>query len=166
MVPVVTIEHGRTFAEFWISEDSIEEAFDATEIMTWPADEEAPETHEARDRYLDIADEILNHVGVLLREAIAAAFVKAANEVLDAKREARPTPPQPRLAFHQLFTVEGLPVFINPWQIVAMEDVPVANSGLGTHVTLANGSTYDFPIPYSRLYSIFLAAANGAEADT
>lgn len=73
-VPVVTMEHGRRYADRWREEPV--EAFMATEIMPWPDDQQAQlHVH-------DIEDEIEERMWPDVREAMAAAFVKAASDVL------------------------------------------------------------------------------------
>ena len=73
-LPVVTMEHGRRYADRWREEPA--EAFVATELMPWP------DEREAQLRFHDIEDEIEERIWPEVREAMAAAFVKAATDVL------------------------------------------------------------------------------------
>jgi len=133
IVPVVTIEHGRRFADALlegIAEPSTEarwEAVDATGVMSFPDDEEA------RDRYHEIAGEILTRAWARawLREPLAAAFVSAANEVLDAERDEAMPPRFVTLKEHGTDS----PLWINPQHVQAFY-----GQGSWTVIHLANGN--------------------------
>jgi len=73
-VPIVTMEHGRKYADRWREEP--QEAFVVTKLMPWPDEQEA-QLH-----FHDIEDEIEERMWPEVREAMAAAFVKAATDVL------------------------------------------------------------------------------------
>jgi hypothetical protein len=83
-VNVVTMEHGRDFAQRWYDSDGMMTACYNTGIMTWP--DGTLEDHAAQDHFHDLEDEILHEVFEATKQAIAEAFVKAANAVLDRER--------------------------------------------------------------------------------
>ena len=83
VVEQVTIEHGLTFAQGWYKGD-ISDACDSTKIMTWP--DGGMELMELHMRFHEITDEICANVFGLVKQQIAEAFVRAANEVLARER--------------------------------------------------------------------------------
>jgi hypothetical protein len=84
VVDVVTREHGEAFAKGWYDSDGMMTACYDTGIMTWP--DGTLEDHAAQDHFHDLEDEILRLVFEDTKQAIAEAFVKAANAVLDRER--------------------------------------------------------------------------------
>lgn len=83
-LPIVTSEHGDTFARAWYehSMDALTmiEAFGDTNLVTWP--EEA----DAKAEYQNIEDEICKRVFDAARHAISDAFVRVANDVFARER--------------------------------------------------------------------------------
>jgi hypothetical protein len=86
-VTIVTPEHGQAFAQGWYDSDGMMTACYDTGIMTWP--DGTLEDHAALDHFHDLEDEILHEVFESTKQAIAEAFVKAANAVLDRERGRR-----------------------------------------------------------------------------
>lgn len=84
IVDVVTREHGEAFAKGWYECDGMMTACYDTGIVTWP--DGTLEDHAAQDHFHDLEDEILYEVFEATKQAIAEAFVKAANAVLDRER--------------------------------------------------------------------------------
>lgn len=60
-----------------------------------------------------------------------------------------------RLDFHQLFNLDGRPVWINPWQVQAIREVTV-DGRPGSRVTFADGSEDQFPVPVGVLVTALL----------
>ena len=81
-VPAVTREHAENFAEGWFR-DAWVDAIDDADLMTWPSDDDGGE---AQMRYHAIQKEICERVFAELKEAIIAAFLITATEVLDRER--------------------------------------------------------------------------------
>jgi hypothetical protein len=82
--PIVTLEHGDTFALAWY-EHSLDaltmiEAFGDTNLMDWPDEENA------KAEYQNIEDEICRRVFDSVRAAISEAFVRIATDVLARER--------------------------------------------------------------------------------
>lgn len=99
-VNVVTMEHGRDFAEGWF-ERNIEEACASTGVLTWPE-----EDRHQQASYNDLEDDICERVFDALKEQIAETFVRVANAAIDAERQrAEETLTPPRIE-----TVDGVTV--------------------------------------------------------
>ncbi len=81
--------HGAVFAKEMLDgslgTETPHEAFGETGIIAWP-DDFANETP-AKVRYKDIEDEILTRTFDATRDAVAAAFVKVAREVVERERK-------------------------------------------------------------------------------
>ncbi len=122
MVPVVTAEHGRRFAETYVREPV--DAWGASGIFIWPDDKAS------QLRVHELEDDIEERMQPEVQEAIAAAFVKAANEVLDAEREEATTPRFVKLKGHGT----DAPLWINPDHVQAFY-----GQGSWTVIHLANG---------------------------
>jgi len=86
MVKAVTPEQGEAFVKGYLDRafEGLEmiEAFGETGILTWPIDDAA-----GQHRYQAIEDEILERTFEAVRSALAEAFVRVANEVLDRERK-------------------------------------------------------------------------------
>src|SRR6266699_5736418 len=95
-VPIVTAEHGRRFAETYMREPI--EAWSDSGVFTWPDDKPS------QLRVHELEDEIEARMEPEVREFIAAAFVKAANEVLSAERD-----PQSKSAMFRFVELEKAP---------------------------------------------------------
>jgi hypothetical protein len=105
-VNVVTMEHGRKFAEEWFKV-SMAEACGETEIMTWPewdADQQAS--------FRNMEDDICGRVFVAIREHVAETFVRIANAAIEEER-VRPEEPldPPRIETVEVVTPEHGLVF-------------------------------------------------------
>jgi hypothetical protein len=81
-VPAVTREHAEKFAD-GLFEDAWVDAIDDADLMTWPGDEDGGA---AQMRYHAIQKEICERVFADMKEAIIAAFLITATEVLDRER--------------------------------------------------------------------------------
>jgi len=87
-VNVVTMEHGREFAEGWLRQ-SIDDACDDTGILTWPGDEEDDPSDDATERFHELTKDICQRVFDALKEQIAETFVRVANAVIEQERTRR-----------------------------------------------------------------------------
>lgn len=88
----VAIENGRAFADEWIrhflNSDGRSEAFGHSKVIEWPEpDYPFVKNPEGVARYQAISDEIVSRVTEELREQIAEAFVRIAEDVLTKERE-------------------------------------------------------------------------------
>lgn len=81
IVTLATIEQGRAFADSFIERarqsEVPDEAFSAAHVMTW-----SDANPEAQVRFHAVMDDILGRFWTGIREPVARAFVRAANEVL------------------------------------------------------------------------------------
>jgi hypothetical protein len=89
----VTRRHGELFAEEWLDAsnrcEAMIEAFAEVHLMEWPDDPNwsiAMGQNPRQARYMDIEDEILERTFSAVKGAVAAAFVKAAREILASER--------------------------------------------------------------------------------
>lgn len=81
-VRTVTREHGKAFADQWASLcHHAWDTFTEIGIVEWP-----PEDREAQRFYEDIADEILGRTFGAVKDVIAEAFTKAAQEIITRER--------------------------------------------------------------------------------
>jgi hypothetical protein len=87
-VNVVTMEHGRKFAEGWFRE-SIDDACDDTGVLTWPGDDEDDPSDDATERFHEVTNDICRRVYEATKDQIAEAFVRVANDVILRERQRR-----------------------------------------------------------------------------
>ncbi|HET8775358.1 MAG TPA: hypothetical protein VFP80_16280 [Thermoanaerobaculia bacterium] len=83
----VTRRHGATFARELLEGELPYEAFDATAIIAWPVGYLVE--HGAQDRYHDLSNEIVTRTLAAAQDAIAAAFVEIARDVIERERQKR-----------------------------------------------------------------------------
>jgi hypothetical protein len=107
-VNVVTMEHGRDFAELWFSGSNMTEACNKTEVLKWPNNEEL------HSDYLDLEDDICTRVFDAVKQQIAEAFVRIANAAIEEER-VRPEEPldPPRIETVGVVTVEHADTLID-----------------------------------------------------
>jgi hypothetical protein len=88
MVPRVTRQHGEKFAEECTKltdEDvTVSDVFGETEIIEWPDDDAA-----LQERFQELRREIVREAFAAVRPALAEAFVRVANEVIERERAPR-----------------------------------------------------------------------------
>jgi hypothetical protein len=84
-VNVVTMEHGREFAEGWFRE-SIDDACDDTGVLTWPGDDADDPSDDATERFHELTNDICRRVYDATKDQIAETFVRIANAVIDEER--------------------------------------------------------------------------------
>jgi hypothetical protein len=87
-VNVVTMEHGRAFAEGWFRV-SIDDSCDDTGILTWPGDDEDDPSDDETERFHDLTNDICQRVFDALKEQIAETFVRVANDLISRERQRR-----------------------------------------------------------------------------
>jgi len=92
-VEVVTLEHGRVFADRMYEESIGTEYFSVpfgeTNILIWPDDDnDGPETA-AEKHFTELTDEIRDRLHDETKELIAEAFVRVANDVISRERNRR-----------------------------------------------------------------------------
>ena len=88
----VTRAHAARFAATWAEQqpdrngDTMSPAFDAARVMTWPQDRSGRLDTPVQEKYLEIEEAILKRTAELVRDALAEAFLQAANEAFDRER--------------------------------------------------------------------------------
>jgi hypothetical protein len=84
-VNVVTMQHGRKFAEGWFQQ-SIDDSCDDTGVLTWPGDDKDDPSDDAAERFHELTNDICRHVYEATKDQIAEAFVRIANAVIEGER--------------------------------------------------------------------------------
>lgn len=83
----MTKKHGAAFAAAWEeashASGQMLEAFAEAGVITWP------ENDAARGWYMNLEDDILEGTFAAVRDAVAEAFVRVGNEVIERERERR-----------------------------------------------------------------------------
>ena len=107
-VNVVTMEHGRQFAEQWFSGVDIGDACDDTKILKWPGDDadDDPTDDETGSFHL-LTRNICRRLREAMGEQIAETFVRIANAAIEEER-VRPEEPldPPRIETVEVVTLE------------------------------------------------------------
>ncbi|HXA18475.1 MAG TPA: hypothetical protein VN380_15890 [Thermoanaerobaculia bacterium] len=107
-VNVVTMEHGKDFAELWFAGSNITEACSKTEVLKWPDNEEM------HADYLDLEDDICTRVFDAVKQQIAEAFVRIANAAIEEERTADDTElTPPRVQTVPIVTAEHAEMFVD-----------------------------------------------------
>ena len=105
-VNVVTMEHGRQFAEAWFDGDDINEACFKTKILTWSGEDEYGQASA-------VEDDIVRRFSEALKDQIIETFVRVANAAIDAERLADDTElTPPRVQTVPIVTVEHAETFV------------------------------------------------------
>lgn len=89
----VTRRHGEFFREgvrheAWSNCDALSLAFAKTKIITWPYEDGSL----AEARFIELEEEIVNRTFAEVEDAIVAAFVKVAREVIERERQKQGKP--------------------------------------------------------------------------
>jgi hypothetical protein len=104
-VNVVTMEHGRQFAEYWFEGD-IDNACSDSGIIKWPNDKKSED-------YIDMEKDICVRVFAAVKEQIAETFVRIANAVIEEERTRVDAPlVPPRVETVEVVTLEHAETYI------------------------------------------------------
>jgi len=107
MVNVVTMEHGRQFAEAWFDGADINEACFKTGILTWNGDDELGQASA-------LEDDILRRFFDALKDQMVETFVRVANAAIDAERLADDTTLiPPRVETVPVVTIDHAETFVD-----------------------------------------------------
>jgi hypothetical protein len=128
MVNVVTMEHGRQFAEGWFRE-GIDDACDDTGILKWPGDDGDDPSDDDTERFHELTNDICRRVYEATKDQIAEAFVRIANAAIEEER-VRPEEPllPPRVEMAEEVTREHGLMFAESMyrQMIDSEDFSIA----------------------------------------